>query len=147
MRLRVRLTVEDSGHGMGTEVLERAFEPFYTTKPKGQGTGLGLATVYGIVTQAGGSIEIDSQPGEGTTVSVLLPASDGHGRRSGPAPPAPDGLAAGGETILVVEDEDAVRRLDVPDPLAPGLPRARGARRPSGAQHLGPSTAARSTCC
>ena len=57
-------------------MLERAFEPFYTTKPKGQGTGLGLATVYGIVTQAGGSVEIDSQPGEGTVVSVLLPASE-----------------------------------------------------------------------
>ena len=108
--IRVRLTVEDSGHGMGTEVLERAFEPFYTTKPKGQGTGLGLATVYGIVTQAGGSIEIDSHPGEGTTVSVLLPASTSRPeKRAGAA--APDGLAAGGETILVVEDEDAVRRL------------------------------------
>jgi len=108
--IRVRLTVEDSGHGMGTEVLERAFEPFYTTKPKGQGTGLGLATVYGIVTQAGGSIEIDSNPGDGTRVSVLLPATRSRpAKRAGAA--APDGLAAGGETILVVEDEDAVRRL------------------------------------
>jgi PAS domain S-box-containing protein len=108
--LRTRLTVEDSGHGMGADVLERAFEPFYTTKPKGQGTGLGLATVYGIVTQAGGSVDIISRPGEGTTVSVLLPASDA--RAAQPADTqGPDALAAGGETILVVEDEDAVRRL------------------------------------
>ena len=95
---------------MAPEVLEHAFEPFYSTKPKGEGTGLGLATVYGIVTQAGGSVDIDSQPGEGTTVSVLLPAC--------PAPctgpddaRATDEAAASGETILVVEDEDAVRRL------------------------------------
>ena len=106
----IRLTVQDSGHGMGADVLERAFEPFYTTKPKGQGTGLGLATVYGIVTQAGGSVEILSRPGEGTTVSVLLPAS--HARAAVPADAKATGaLAAGGETILVVEDEDAVRRL------------------------------------
>jgi len=107
----VRLTVRDSGHGMGPEVLERAFEPFFSTKPKGQGTGLGLATVYGIVTQAGGSVDIASQPGEGTTVSVLFPGRESSAvesiefleRSAGPAP--------GGETILVVEDEDAVRRL------------------------------------
>jgi two-component system cell cycle sensor histidine kinase/response regulator CckA len=106
----IRLTVEDSGHGMGADVLERAFEPFYTTKPKGQGTGLGLATVYGIVTQAGGSVDILSRPGDGTTVSVLLPAS--RARAATPADTkAPGALAAGGETILVVEDEDAVRRL------------------------------------
>jgi two-component system cell cycle sensor histidine kinase/response regulator CckA len=107
---RVRLTVADDGQGMAPEVLERVFEPFYTTKPKGQGTGLGLATVYGIVTQAGGSIDIDSQPGEGTTVRVLFPACE-----SRPAQPAdggePDGQAASGETILVVEDENAVRRF------------------------------------
>ena len=106
----LRLTVEDSGHGMAGDVLERAFEPFYTTKPKGQGTGLGLATVYGIVTQAGGSVDISSRPGEGTTVSVLLPASRARAAQPADAE-APDAPAAGGETILVVEDEDAVRRL------------------------------------
>ncbi len=107
---RVRLTVRDRGHGMSAEVLERAFEPFYSTKPKGQGTGLGLATVYGIVTQAGGSVDIDSRPGVGTTVSVLFPACESRPperpRRLEPVRPP-----AGGETILVVEDEDAVRRL------------------------------------
>jgi two-component system, cell cycle sensor histidine kinase and response regulator CckA len=107
---RVRLTVEDDGHGMTPEVLERAFEPFYSTKPKGQGTGLGLATVYGIVTQAGGSVDIQSQPGEGTTVSVFLPAS-GAGPAHPDDAPVSDDAAEGGETILVVEDEDAVRRL------------------------------------
>jgi PAS domain S-box-containing protein len=106
----VRLTVEDDGYGMPPEVVERAFEPFYSTKPKGQGTGLGLATVYGIVTQAGGSVDIRSQPGEGTTVSVLLPASEARPSHPYDAPVSDD-AAAGGETILVVEDEDAVRRL------------------------------------
>ena len=72
----VRLTVRDTGAGMAPEVVEHAFEPFYTTKPKGEGTGLGLATVYGIVTQTGGTIEIDSAPGKGTTIQVLLPATD-----------------------------------------------------------------------
>jgi PAS domain S-box-containing protein len=107
---RVRLTVRDRGHGMSAEVLERAFEPFYSTKPKGQGTGLGLATVYGIVTQAGGSIDIDSQPGGGTTVSVLFPACESRPPER-PRRVEPAGPPAGGETILVVEDEDAVRRL------------------------------------
>jgi two-component system, cell cycle sensor histidine kinase and response regulator CckA len=106
----VRLTVRDSGHGMGPEVLERAFEPFYSTKPKGQGTGLGLATVYGIVTQAGGSVDIDSQPGEGTTVSALFPGRESSAVESIRSPGSA-GQAPGGETILVVEDEDAVRRL------------------------------------
>jgi CheY-like chemotaxis protein len=90
--------------------MERAFEPFYTTKPKGEGTGLGLATVYGIVTQTGGTVEIESAPGTGTTIEVLLPATDAEL----PAVPTSDNGAGGatrGETILVVEDEEAVRRL------------------------------------
>jgi PAS domain S-box-containing protein len=106
----VKLTVRDTGAGMSPDVVERAFEPFYSTKPKGEGTGLGLATVYGIVTQAGGTIEIDSTPGRGTTIEVLLPATEA------PAPQEPERdevetAAAQGETILVVEDEAAVRRL------------------------------------
>jgi two-component system cell cycle sensor histidine kinase/response regulator CckA len=106
----VRLTVRDTGTGMSREVVEHAFEPFYSTKPKGEGTGLGLATVYGIVTQTGGTIEIDSTPGSGSTIEVLLPATEAELERD----PARDGGAdgsIGGETILVVEDEAAVRRL------------------------------------
>ena len=106
----VRLTVRDTGTGMAGEVVERAFEPFYSTKPKGEGTGLGLATVYGIVKQAGGTVEIHSMPGSGTTVEVLLPATDALLSRA-PARNGVGGAAAKGETILVVEDEAAVRRL------------------------------------
>jgi CheY-like chemotaxis protein len=106
----VRLTVRDTGTGMSRDVVERAFEPFYSTKPKGEGTGLGLATVYGIVTQTGGTIEIDSAPGSGTTIEVLLPATEAEPVGE---PASRDGAdaAARGETILVVEDEAAVRRL------------------------------------
>ena len=103
----VRLRIGDSGKGMTPEVVERAFEPFFTTKASGEGTGLGLATVYGIVTQAGGSVSISSEPGLGTTVSVLLPASG-----SAPAAPVveqPATTTGHGETLLVVEDEDALR--------------------------------------
>jgi PAS domain S-box-containing protein len=106
----VRLTVRDTGAGMPSEVLERAFEPFYSTKPKGEGTGLGLATVYGIVTQTGGTIEIDSTPGQGTMVEVLLPATDAQ-PATAERPDGDDGALTHGETILVVEDEAAVRRL------------------------------------
>ena len=106
----VRLCVRDTGTGMAPDVLERAFEPFYTTKPKGEGTGLGLATVYGIVTQTGGTIEIDSTPGEGTTIQVLLPATDAQLPEEAEPDDGSDGITQG-ETILVVEDEDAVRRL------------------------------------
>jgi PAS domain S-box-containing protein len=105
----VRLRVSDTGAGMERAVLERVFEPFFTTKPKGEGSGLGLATVYGIINQAGGSVQIYSEPGVGTTVTALLPASD--------ASPAAieratvDTRAHGGETVLVVEDEDALREV------------------------------------
>jgi len=106
----VRLTVRDTGAGMPREVVERAFEPFYTTKPKGEGTGLGLATVYGIVTQARGTIAIDSAPGAGTTIEVLLPATDAPARGESEAA-GEESAEAQGETILVVEDEAAVRKL------------------------------------
>ncbi len=104
----VRLTVSDTGCGMPPDVAVRAFEPFFTTKAKGEGTGLGLATVYGIVTHAGGSVVISSQPVHGTTVEVILPAT--HDIAAG-LPDAPLGrpLASGRRTILLVEDEEVVR--------------------------------------
>ena len=104
----VRIRVTDTGHGMSADTREHAFEPFYTTKPLGQGTGLGLSTVYGIIKQSGGYVWIDSRPGEGTTVSVDLPAvTERLPARSQPAASP----TRGSETVLVVEDEPLVRRL------------------------------------
>jgi PAS domain S-box-containing protein len=104
----VRLAVADTGSGMTDEVKARLFEPFFTTKAIGRGTGLGLATVYGIVKQAGGHITVDTRLGVGTTFIVLLPAVAGAKAPAlGPAPPP----ARGSETVLVAEDEDAVRRM------------------------------------
>jgi PAS domain S-box-containing protein len=105
----VRVRVSDTGSGMPREVLERVFEPFFTTKPKGEGSGLGLATVYGIITQAGGSAHIYSEPGIGTTFTALLPASDAVPEVTEPAEPT--ARQPGGETVLVVEDEDALREV------------------------------------
>ncbi|GAA4598924.1 PAS domain S-box-containing protein [Actinoplanes octamycinicus] len=104
---RVRLRVSDSGRGMPADVLDRAFDPFFTTKPKGEATGLGLATVYGIVTQAGGEVSLTSEPGLGTTVTVLLPA--GEAEVPAAAEEAPAAGRGHGETVLVAEDEDALR--------------------------------------
>jgi PAS domain S-box-containing protein len=104
----VRIAVADTGTGMTREVADRAFEPFFTTKPKGQGTGLGLATVYGIVKQAGGKTGLYSEPGRGTTVTIHLPAAV-EGQGPGYAEPEPGQLSGQGETVLVVEDEPAVR--------------------------------------
>jgi two-component system, cell cycle sensor histidine kinase and response regulator CckA len=106
----VRLTVADNGCGMEPEVAARAFEPFFSTKRKGEGTGLGLATVYGIVTGAGGQISIYSEPGEGTVFRVHLPAADFAAPASSGEPGAADVLGRG-ERILVVEDEETVRTL------------------------------------
>jgi two-component system cell cycle sensor histidine kinase/response regulator CckA len=106
----VRLCVSDSGRGMSADVLERAFEPFFTTKASGEGTGLGLATVYGIVTQAGGDVSITSEPGLGSTVTVLLPAGS-ETAVAGPAPQEAPVTAGHGETLLVVEDEAALREV------------------------------------
>jgi signal transduction histidine kinase/ActR/RegA family two-component response regulator len=104
----VRLVVEDTGEGMDEATAARVFEPFFTTKGVGKGTGLGLATVYGIVDQVGGTIALASQPGEGTRFDVLLPVSE-----SRPAVASPVVLAAGGgsEQILLVEDEAPVRAV------------------------------------
>jgi CheY-like chemotaxis protein len=105
----VRLLVADTGTGMDSEVAARAFEPMFTTKPSGQGTGLGLATVYTIVTQAGGIIDLSSEPGSGTSVEVHLPASEaGPARATLPTQAAPAGR---GESVLIAEDDDAVRRV------------------------------------
>ena len=114
----IRLAVRDTGSGMDRETRKRAFEPFYTTKPQGKGTGLGLATVYGIVAQSEGLIFIDSEPGLGTTVTAYFRPT---AARS-PSPPLPASSAGArpamgkGETILVVEDEPAVR-----EPMARAL--------------------------
>ena len=108
----MRIAVSDTGAGMSKEVVDRAFEPFYTTKRSGEGTGLGLATVYGIVTQAHGSVQIYSEPGLGTTVSILLPVTDEPSAVTAAAAPEPEpARQANGETILVVEDEPALRDL------------------------------------
>jgi PAS domain S-box-containing protein len=105
----VRLRVSDTGVGMSSETLQRAFDPFFSTKPAGQGTGLGLATVYGIIQQAGGRSQIYSEPGVGTTITVLLPATE---QASAPAgQPAQSPARRCEETILLVEDEDALREV------------------------------------
>jgi len=102
-----RLTVSDTGIGMSAETVTRAFEPFFTTKPKGEGSGLGLATVYGIVTGAGGDVVIYSEPGLGTTIRVLFPATERRQAKREEAPARPS--TGTGETILLVEDEAIVR--------------------------------------
>jgi PAS domain S-box-containing protein len=106
----VRLTVSDDGSGMPPEVAEQAFEPFFTTKPVGAGTGLGLPTVVGVVSRAGGHVELHSRPGAGTTVDVWLPAGAA-ADTDAPAPAGADPSQGGGETVLVVEDAPAVRVL------------------------------------
>ena len=108
-----RVIVRDSGVGMDAETLEHVFEPFFTTKPKGEGTGLGLAMVHGLMRQHGGHVEIESAPGRGTTVSLLfpiveeMPAAAAAAEVSGESEP---GLPTGQGTVLVVEDEESIRR-------------------------------------
>jgi signal transduction histidine kinase len=106
----VELSVSDTGEGMSPDVAARIFEPFFTTKPQGKGTGLGLATVHGVVTEAGGSLTVDSEPGTGTTFRAFFPAADG------PAAAVTTAVVTAavhgrGKTILVVEDEPAVRQV------------------------------------
>ncbi|MFA7330894.1 MAG: ATP-binding protein [Candidatus Delongbacteria bacterium] len=105
------IEVSDTGCGMPEEVVEHIFEPFYTTKPEGVGTGLGLATVYGIVKQSGGHIEVESRPGHGTLFRICLPRQAGDALETRNTLPA--ALQRGTETLLVVEDEPAVRRMTV----------------------------------
>jgi len=107
----VCLGISDSGTGIPPEVIPRIFEPFFTTKPKGEGTGLGLAQVYGIVKQHGGHIEVQTEVGQGTTFWIYLPAQEAEVPRKVP-PSQPDSLTtphSKGETILVAEDERRVR--------------------------------------
>jgi signal transduction histidine kinase len=106
----VMLAITDTGTGMDAATRAHAFEPFFTTKPKGKGTGLGLATVYGIVQQSGGGISIDSAPGRGTSIRVYVPATKATAENAAPQPP-PIRDSAGTETILLVEDNDSVREL------------------------------------
>jgi CheY-like chemotaxis protein len=105
----VLLRVSDTGSGIAEELRERVFEPFFTTKEPGRGTGLGLATVYGIVQQCGGHIEFRSRPGPGTSFEVVLPLIGGDSQPTGHGTRPP--LVRGTELILLVEDEPQVRKL------------------------------------
>jgi CheY-like chemotaxis protein len=107
----VMLSVGDTGIGMDEETKSRIFEPFFTTKERGQGTGLGLATVYGIVTQSGGYIMVHSEIGCGTTFKVYLPSASGSIEPLPPRIPMSSEESKGSEVLLVVEDEDPVRTL------------------------------------
>jgi two-component system, cell cycle sensor histidine kinase and response regulator CckA len=106
----VCLSISDTGAGIAPEVLPRVFEPFFTTKETGKGTGLGLATTYGIVKQHQGWIEVDSQPGHGATFRIFFPAHFELSRAEMPHP-ADNSLPCGNETILLVEDEISVRKM------------------------------------
>lgn len=108
----VLLTITDTGTGMTDDVLKRIFDPFFTTKEPGKGTGLGLATCYGIVRQTSGMISVASEPGVGSTFSIYLPRATAAQPVAASAP-SDDSLPPGTETILVVEDEEILRELAV----------------------------------
>ena len=108
----VTVSVRDGGTGMSQDTLERAFDPFYTTKPLGEGTGLGLSMIYGFVRQSGGQVKIRSQMGQGTTVVLHFPRIGGDAvGEAKPAQPKGDAHARRGETVLVVDDEVIIRAL------------------------------------
>ncbi|HJR75684.1 MAG TPA: PAS domain S-box protein [Nitrospiraceae bacterium] len=106
----VCLIMRDTGHGMDEETQSHVFEPFFTTKEKGKGTGLGLSTVYGIVKQSGGYIEVESKPDRGATFKIYFPCIDGSVQETGGEPVTAESIR-GRETVLLVEDEPGVRRL------------------------------------
>ncbi|MFH1742088.1 MAG: response regulator, partial [bacterium] len=106
----VLLTVSDNGRGMDKETLAHVFEPFFTTKGVGEGTGLGLATVYGIVKQNDGFVTVYSEPGQGTKFEIYLPRFSAESVTVTPKP-APEPPSGGTETILVVEDEEALLKM------------------------------------
>jgi CheY-like chemotaxis protein len=110
LRPRVAISISDTGTGIPPEVKAHLFEPFFTTKGVGKGTGLGLATVFGIVKQSGGDINVESEPGKGATFTVVLPSQPAP-RRRGNSGASLRAVPRGTETVLVVEDEDAVRRI------------------------------------
>ena len=105
----VVLAISDNGVGMDAETVTHLFEPFFTTKAPGKGTGLGLATAYGIVKQSGGAISVYSEPGRGTTVKIYLPSTEAKAAEAAEQEPA--AAQRGSETILVLEDEARVRKL------------------------------------
>jgi len=107
----VMLAIVDTGSGMDADTRARAFEPFFTTKPLGKGTGLGLATVYGIVDQSGGAIVLDSAPGEGTAVRVYLPVASALSRQQRQQNTSAVAAGRGTERLLLVENDDSVRQV------------------------------------
>ncbi len=106
----VEIRVEDTGVGMEQETLKHVFEPFFTTKSQGEGTGLGMSIVHGIVTGHGGHIDIQSQPGRGTTIAVFLPCVEAPAARPPASPTSPGTVRGPSRMVLVVEDEEALRR-------------------------------------
>ncbi len=107
----VAVEIADTGVGMSREVLEKVFEPFFTTKPIGQGTGLGLSMVYGFAQQSNGQVRVKSRPGEGTAVTIYLPAGQQQASTNAALKTPPSKVAGSGQIILIVEDDSAVRLL------------------------------------
>ena len=133
----VCLTFSDTGIGMDTQILTRIFEPFFTTKPVGKGTGLGLSTVFGIVRQHQGWLEVESKPNKGTTFRVYFPASRQAAEKTEPV--VDTALRSGRETVLVAEDEEDLRQMVVHGSQDPGLYGAGGGVRPGCARGVGTS--------